>query len=64
MISVPVEGSYLWVNKTLIEFFVLVAFMFLSPGYLFSLDRLFIKWKEEKARKPVPDLPADNKKGT
>ena len=63
MISVPVEGSYLWVNKTLIEFFVLVAFMFLSPDYLYSLDRLFIKWKEEKARKPVPDLPADSKKG-
>lgn len=63
MMSVPVEGSYLWVNKTFIELLVLVAFAFLSPDYLFGLDRLYIKWKEEKARKPVADLPADNKNG-
>ncbi|TAL61540.1 MAG: DoxX family membrane protein, partial [Bacteroidetes bacterium] len=61
--GVPVEGSYLWVNKTLIEFFVLVAFSFLSSGYHFSLDRLYKHWKEERARKPVPDLPTDSKSG-
>jgi uncharacterized membrane protein YphA (DoxX/SURF4 family) len=53
-ISVPVEGSYLWVNKTLIEFFVLIAFSFISSGSHFGLDRLYKRWKEEKARKPVP----------
>jgi uncharacterized membrane protein YphA (DoxX/SURF4 family) len=63
MISVPVEGSYLWVNKTFIELLVLVVFIFLSSDYLFGLDRLYIKWKEEAARKPVPDLPADSKNG-
>ena len=63
MMSVPVEGSYLWVNKTFIELLVLVAFVFLPPDYLFGLDRLYIKWNEEKARKPVADLPADTKKG-
>jgi uncharacterized membrane protein YphA (DoxX/SURF4 family) len=63
MVSVPVEGSYLWVNKTLIEFFVLVTFSFLSSGYQFSLDRLIKRWKEEKARKPVADLQSDHKKG-
>jgi uncharacterized membrane protein YphA (DoxX/SURF4 family) len=63
MISVPVEGSYLWVNKNLIEMLVLVVFMFLSSDYLYGLDRFYIKWKEEKARIPVPDLLADNKKG-
>jgi uncharacterized membrane protein YphA (DoxX/SURF4 family) len=63
MISVPVEGSYLWVNKTLIEFFILVAFIFLSPDYLYSLDRLYKKWKEDKARKPVADLPSDKNTG-
>jgi len=63
MISVPVEGSYLWVNKNLIELLILTAFAFLSSDYLFGLDRLYIKWKEEKARKPVADLPADNKSG-
>ena len=62
-IGVPVEGSYLWVNKTLIEFFVLLAFTFLSSDYHFSLDRLYLRWKAEKARKPVPDLPADKDKG-
>ena len=60
-VGVPVEGSYLWVNKNLIEFFVLVAYSFLSADYQFSLDRLFNRWKEEKARKPVPDLLADYK---
>jgi uncharacterized membrane protein YphA (DoxX/SURF4 family) len=62
MFGVPVEGNYLWVNKNLIEFFVLTTFIFLSPDYLFGLDRLYSKWKNEKARKPVPDLPADNNK--
>jgi uncharacterized membrane protein YphA (DoxX/SURF4 family) len=59
-ISVPVEGSYLWVNKTLIEFFVLMAFIFISSGSHFGLDRLYLRWKEEKARKPVPDTAADS----
>jgi thiosulfate dehydrogenase (quinone) large subunit len=40
-ISVPVEGSYLWVNKTLIEFFLLVAFAFISTEQQFSLERLY-----------------------
>ena len=62
-VSVPVEGSYLWVNKTLIEFFVLTVFSFLPAGYHFSLDRLYNRWKEEKARKPVPDLPSGTKNG-
>lgn len=63
LVGVPVEGSYLWVNKTLIEFFVLLVFIFISSDYHFSLDRLYSRWKEEKARKPVADLPSDMKKG-
>jgi uncharacterized membrane protein YphA (DoxX/SURF4 family) len=63
MLGVPAEGSYLWVNKTLIEFFVLVAFAFFSSDYHFGLDRLYTRWKEEKARKPVADLPSDTKSG-
>lgn len=53
-ISVPVEGSYLWVNKTLIEFFLLLAYVFISTDSQFSIQRLYFRWKEEKARKPVP----------
>ena len=58
MSGVPAEGNYLWVNRNLIEFFVLIALIFLSTDYLFGLDRLYAKWKDEKARKPVPDLPS------
>lgn len=58
MLGVPAEGSYLWVNKTLIEFFVLVAFAYLPPDYLFGMDRYYKGWKDEKARQPVPDQPA------
>ena len=63
MMGVPAEGSYLWVNKNLITLFVLVAFAFISSDYLFGLDRLFARWKEEKARQPIPDLPAGTKTG-
>jgi len=61
-ISVPVEGSYLWVNKTLIEFFLLIGFVFISRDWQFSFDRLYRRWKDEKARKPVPDMPPDEAK--
>lgn len=57
MLGVPAEGSYLWVNKTLIEFFVLVAFAWMPSGYLFGIDRYYKGWKDEKARPPVPDQP-------
>jgi uncharacterized membrane protein YphA (DoxX/SURF4 family) len=63
MMGVPADGSYLWVNKNLIELFVLAAFVFLPAGYLFGLDRLYYRWREEKVRRPVPDLPVGNKKG-
>jgi uncharacterized membrane protein YphA (DoxX/SURF4 family) len=58
MFGVPVEGSYLWVNRNLIEFFVLVTFVFLSADHQYGLDRLFLRWKDEKARKPVQGSPA------
>ena len=61
MFGVPVEGNYLWVNRNLIEFFVLTAYVFISPEFLYGLDRLYKNWKEEKARKPVPDMQSDKK---
>lgn len=63
-LGVPSEGSYLWVNKTLIEFFVLGIFVFISPYLHFSLDRLYSRWKDEKARKPVSDIPSANGNGS
>ena len=53
--GVPAEGSYLWINRNLIEFFVLVTFSLLSAESQFGLDRLYKRLKEEKVRKPVPD---------
>ena len=55
MVGVPTEGSYLWVNKTLIEFFVLMTFIFISTDQIPGLDRLYDRWKNEKARPPVPE---------
>jgi len=54
MMSVPAEGSYLWVNKTLIELLVLAAFIFMPSEIHYGTDRIIRRWKEEKARKPVP----------
>ena len=54
------EGSYVWVNKTLIEFFILLVFMAVPADFFFGIDRLLKKWKEEKARAPIPT----NKKET
>ncbi len=59
-VGVPVEGSYLWINKTFIEFIVLLVFIFISPGYMLGIDRLYLHWKEEKARQPVPDEPRNS----
>jgi uncharacterized membrane protein YphA (DoxX/SURF4 family) len=50
------EGNYLWVNKTLIEFFILLVFVFLPAKSYFGVDRLLKRWKEEKANAPVPSV--------
>ncbi|HZH72412.1 MAG TPA: DoxX family membrane protein [Mariniphaga sp.] len=55
-LGVVTEGSYLWINKTFIEMIVLVFFAFLPVIYTFGVDRLYKKWKDEKARTPVPSM--------
>ena len=50
------EGNYLWVNKVLIEFFILMVFVALPSGYMFGADRWIKRWKEEKAQVPVPPV--------
>ena len=57
MTFVPMDGSYLWINKNLIVFFLLIMLAFLSIDKMFGFDRLIAKWKEEKARQPIPDMP-------
>ena len=48
------EGSYLWVNKTLIEFAMLLVFTALPPDSFFGVDRLIKRWKEERPHPPIP----------
>jgi len=64
MFGVPTEGSYLWVNRNLIELIALVLFVFIAPSGHFGLDRLIARWRDEKVRKPVGDMPSDTKTGT
>ena len=40
----PQEGSYLWVNKTLIEVFAMAVLLVFPTGHIFGLDRLVSKW--------------------
>jgi len=54
-----VEGSYLWVNKTLIEFFILLVFATLPVDLFLGADRLIKRWKDEKARAPIPIVKQD-----
>jgi thiosulfate dehydrogenase (quinone) large subunit len=39
----PQEGSYLWVNKTLIEIFTLALLMVFPTSHIIGLDRFFRK---------------------
>jgi len=48
------EGSYLWVNKTLIELFVLLAFTVIPSDFFFGADRWIKRWQEEKPHAPIP----------
>lgn len=48
------EGSYLIVNKVLVEFFILIVFIALPVDFMFGADRWIKRWKDEKAQVPVP----------
>ncbi len=41
--ALPQEGSYLWVNKTLIEIFAMAVLMVFPTSHIFGLDRLVFK---------------------
>jgi len=41
--ALPTEGNYLWVNKTLIEIFVLAVLLVFPTGEKIGLDRLVFK---------------------
>jgi len=49
-----VEGNYQWVDKNLIELFLLVVFVSLPSDFFFGADRLLSYWREEKPNAPIP----------
>jgi len=40
----PQEGSYLWVNKTLIEIFTMAVLLVFPTGHIAGIDRFISKW--------------------
>jgi len=46
--TVPTEGTYLIVSKTLIESFALVVLVIFPTGNLFGLDMLWNKWRNKQ----------------
>jgi thiosulfate dehydrogenase [quinone] large subunit len=43
--AMPTEGSYLWVNKNLIEIFAMAVLLAFPTGRFLGLDRLIWKWR-------------------
>jgi thiosulfate dehydrogenase [quinone] large subunit len=52
--ALPSEGSYLWVNKNLIELFALAVIMAFPTSKIFGLDRLVAR----SMNKEIPDEPS------
>ena len=48
----PTDGSYIWVNKNLIEMFVLILLARIPTSWMFSFDNLF-KMQKSSKRDPV-----------
>jgi len=46
--SLPAEGSYLWVNKNLIELFALLVLYVFPTGKIIGADRLYFMFKSAK----------------
>ncbi len=58
--GVVTEGSYLWVDKTFILFFLLLVFSVIKSDFFYGVDRFIKRWKEEKPFKvtsPATDQP-------
>jgi len=51
--GVPTEGSYLVVNKNLVEFLALGVLILFPTGPFMGVDRLFMGLKQKKAKSPT-----------
>ena len=52
--GVVTDGSYLWVNRNLIELMILMTLGFVPLGMMYGADRFIQFWKEAKIHKPIP----------
>jgi uncharacterized membrane protein YphA (DoxX/SURF4 family) len=52
--GVVAEGNYQWVDKNLIELFLLIVIATLPAEYFFGVDRWLKYWKEEMPNAPIP----------
>ncbi len=61
--AMPTEGSYLLVNKNLIELFALAVLYVFPTGHILGLDRLLNIWfgKAAAAETPAEQAPAENR---
>jgi len=44
---IPQEGSYLWVNKTLIEVLTIAVLLAFPTGHIAGIDRFLTKWTKK-----------------
>lgn len=52
--GVVTDGSYLWINRNLIELMVLMTIGFVPFKMMYGADRFIQLWKEAKIHKPIP----------
>ena len=52
-VGVVAEGNYQWVDKNLIEMFMLIVFAILPAGFFYGADRWLKRWKEERPNAPI-----------
>ena len=53
-LGVVAEGNYQWVDKNMIELFILIVFAALPVEFYFGADRWLKRWREERPNAPVP----------
>lgn len=57
--GVATDGSYLWINKNLIELMVLVVLGIVPPGVMYGADHIIKMWKDARIHKPISKNEAD-----